>query len=228
MQKEAEKIVRSYRAFTLVEVILVAGMIALVAGSLIGLVGNSYKDFKLGSDRSTLLQDGRSAIEQMVRILRQARAFGEVTESNDQAGRITFTDVDGTIKQFELNTQTDEIEYGQPDSLSALTDAVSSLVFTCYDINGDILTGSVPVRIIQSIQITATLADTENNLTLSGRVFCPTDFKSVVINEIMYNPPTGNDTASEWLEIYNLGASSIDLTGWTIWTNNQSTEDQLV
>ena len=86
MQKEAKKHVKRYRAFTLVELILVVGTIALVAGALVGLVGNSYKDFKLGSDRSTLLQDGQAAIEQMVRILRQAKAFSAVTQSTDQAG----------------------------------------------------------------------------------------------------------------------------------------------
>ena len=36
---------------------------------------------------------------------------------------------------------------------------------------------------------------------------------NVVINEIMYDLP-GTDTDHEWVEIYNNGASSVDLTGW--------------
>ncbi|MBP9711571.1 MAG: lamin tail domain-containing protein [Candidatus Pacebacteria bacterium] len=37
----------------------------------------------------------------------------------------------------------------------------------------------------------------------------------VVINEIMYNP-TGGDTNVEWIELYNNGISSVDLSSWFI------------
>ena len=178
MQKEAKKYVKRYRAFTLVEVILVAGTIALVAGALAGLVRYSYEDWKFGSSRSNLLQDGRAAIGQMVRILRQAKGFSAVSPPTDQAGDITFTDVDGAAKQFKLNTATSELEYGQPGSLSALTGSVSGLVFTCYDINSSALAEPVSAGSIQSVHIETTLADTENSFTLSGRVFCPTDLAS--------------------------------------------------
>jgi len=227
MQKEAKKHVKCLRGFTLVELILVVGTIALVAGALVGLVGNSYEDWKLGSDRSTLLQDGQAAIEQMVLILRQAKAFSAVTQSTDQAGDITFTDVDDVSKQFRLNTLTSELEYGQPGSLSALTGSVSSLVFTCYDINGDALTGAVQASRIQSVGIEITLTDAENSFTLSGRVFCPTDFKRVVINEIMYNPSGGGgDSPKEWVELYNVGDDVIDTDGWTIGGDSLSAHSQ--
>src|SRR3989339_2043602 len=43
----------------------------------------------------------------------------------------------------------------------------------------------------------------------------------VVINEIMYNP-LGADDYTEWVELYNNGTLSVDLTGW------QLCEDKLV
>ena len=134
MLKEAKTYVGRHDGFTLVELILVIGTIALVAGILIGLIQNSYGDFQFGSNRSTLLQDGHAAIEQMVRILRQATDFSAVTQSTDSAGDITFKNADGTVEQFRLNTGTNELEYGEPNSLSVLTGSVNSLVFTCYDI----------------------------------------------------------------------------------------------
>ncbi len=176
MQKEVKKHVKCYRAFTLVELILVVGTIALVTGALVGLIGNSYRDFKFGSDRSTLLQDGQAAIGQMVRIIRQAEAFTAVSPSTDQAGDITFTNVNSITEEFRLNTDSSELEYGQPGSLSALTGSVSSLVFTCYDIKGDALTGAVDPNSIQSVHIETVLTDTQNSFTLIGRVFCPKDF----------------------------------------------------
>ncbi len=180
MPKEADRHVKNYRAFTLVEVILVVGTIALVAGTLVGLVINSYEDFKLGSSRSTLLQDGQSAIGQMVRILRQVIAFSSVSESTDQAGYITFTNIDGTVEEFRLNTGTSELEYGEPGSLSALTGSVSSLFLTCYDIDGNVLTGPVSAGNVQSVQIEMTLNDGDNSFTLFGRVCCPTDLSSLI------------------------------------------------
>jgi len=180
MRKEAKKHVKHYRAFTLVELILVVGTIALVAGVLVGLVQNSYKDFMLGSNRSTLLQDGQSATEQMIRILRQATTFSAVSESTDAAGYVTFTDANGIAKEFRLNTVTSELEFGEPGSLSALTDSVNSLVFTCYDIYGDVLAGSVPADSIQSVQIEVALSSGNDSFTLSGRVFCHTDFSNLV------------------------------------------------
>ena len=228
MRKETKKQVNRLRGFTLVELILVVGTIALVAGALVGLISNSYRDWTLGSNRSTLLQDGQAAMEQMVRILRQSKAVNAVSQSTDPAGSITFTDVDGVGQQFRRNTPTNELEYGPTGSLSALTGSVSNLVFTCYDINGNVLTGPVSTINIQSIGIGITLTDGTNSFTLPGRVLCPVDLP-VVINEIMYNP-TGKkaDSKAEWVELYNPSGSSIDLNGWTIWTGSQTTEDTLI
>jgi len=43
-------------------------------------------------------------------------------------------------------------------------------------------------------------------------VYCYAD---VVINEIMYDA-SGTDTNHEWIEVYNTGTTSIDLTGWKL------------
>ena len=39
---------------------------------------------------------------------------------------------------------------------------------------------------------------------------------NVVISEIMYDPNQGSDTDLEWIEIYNDGSVSVDLSSWTI------------
>ncbi len=41
----------------------------------------------------------------------------------------------------------------------------------------------------------------------------------VRISEIMYNPE-GSDTDHEWVEVYNDGSDSIDLTSWYFWEGN--------
>jgi type II secretory pathway pseudopilin PulG len=230
MQIEAKKYIKHPGGFTLVELILVAGTIAVVAGSLIGLIANGYADFELGSDRSTLLQDGRAAIEQMVRILRQAKSFDDASESTDAEGFLTFRNATGVTEQFKFDALTSEIQYGQPGSLSALTGSVSSLIFTCYDINGDVLTGPFYATSIQSVHISVTLTDGQNSFILQDRAFFQTDFQYIVINEIMYYPDyIGNEEKNfEWVELYNLGGSPVDLSGWTIWTDSVINEDTII
>jgi len=46
--------------------------------------------------------------------------------------------------------------------------------------------------------------------------------KDVVINEI-FSDPKGNDTGLEWIELYNSGSQTIDLTGWQIGTGSYFT-----
>lgn len=43
-----------------------------------------------------------------------------------------------------------------------------------------------------------------------------TSASSVVISEIMYNPSACSDSTGEWLELYNTGASAVDVAGWTL------------
>jgi hypothetical protein len=46
----------------------------------------------------------------------------------------------------------------------------------------------------------------------------------VVINEIMYNPPSdiGKDYDYEWIELHNTKATSVDVSGWNLTTNNNT------
>jgi prepilin-type N-terminal cleavage/methylation domain-containing protein len=103
MRKEIKNYAKHRKAFTLVELILASAMTAILAGALVGIIYNSYRNWKLGGGRSTLLQDGRAALEQMTRIIRQAKGFISVSSSTDPAGQITFTDAYDVNQQFSRN-----------------------------------------------------------------------------------------------------------------------------
>ncbi|MCR4281332.1 MAG: lamin tail domain-containing protein, partial [Candidatus Kaiserbacteria bacterium] len=38
----------------------------------------------------------------------------------------------------------------------------------------------------------------------------------VVISEIMYDLETGSDSGREWVEVFNSGGSSVNLTDWKV------------
>ena len=173
----AKKYQKFSPAFTLVEVMLVVGMVAVVALAVTGIVYSAYQDWQVVSQRSNVLQDGQAAIDFMVRTLRQAKEFTAISGPAAPAGFITFTSVDDITEEFRLNTGAGELEYGQPGSLSALTGPVNSLTFTYYDIEGNAL-NPTDLADIRSINIQAEFADAEDpslTFTLSGRVFVPTD-----------------------------------------------------
>ena len=45
-----------------------------------------------------------------------------------------------------------------------------------------------------------------------GSEECPATASSIVINEIMYDPPGNPDV--EYIELYNNGVATVDLTDW--------------
>ncbi len=49
---------------------------------------------------------------------------------------------------------------------------------------------------------------------------CPVDVDEIVINEILQNPAAVSDADGEWFELYNPGASAVDINGWTIADND--------
>lgn len=51
---------------------------------------------------------------------------------------------------------------------------------------------------------------------------CTTTAQTIQINELMYNPTTP-DATTEWIELYNAGNTTVNLTNWTI-TDNQDTD----
>ena len=166
------------RGFTLVELILVIGMIAIIGIATVGMLHDSHAIWQKTSKRSTLLQDSQAAMEQMLRILRQAKSFDTISASTEEAGSVVFTDVDNITTQFSRDAVDDELDYGEPGDLNALAGGVSSLVFTCYDIDGAALSDPVDVSDIQSVEVNATFTDPDDSsisFTLSGRVFCATD-----------------------------------------------------
>ena len=134
---------KSQRAFTLVELILTVGMVAVIGAATVGLVYSSYEDWELTSTRSEVMQDGRAAVVRIIRELRQTKQVRSVSGPGDNTGYVTFEDADGQIKEFRLNTGTNELEYGPEGDLRGMIGSVTKLVFTCYDADLNVLNDPV-------------------------------------------------------------------------------------
>ncbi len=170
MQNDNRQHVKCRRGFTLVELILVVGTIGLVTGALVGVVGNSYKDFKAGSDRSTALQDGQAAIDQITRLVREAKSISKITDKSNKTGYIEFQDADGITKRIERNSTTNELKYGKPGRLSTLFGNATHLYITGYKKSGSTTTTTKKIR---ALQFDLTLKDASSPFV--SRVSLPID-----------------------------------------------------
>jgi phosphatidylserine/phosphatidylglycerophosphate/cardiolipin synthase-like enzyme/plastocyanin len=68
---------------------------------------------------------------------------------------------------------------------------------------------------LQDLSGNPTGSDYAWSFTTRGVVPLP----AIVINEIMQNPAAVADSAGEWFELYNAGAETVDIDGWTIQDN---------
>jgi len=70
------------------------------------------------------------------------------------------------------------------------------------------------------IKITDNTAANVFGLSGTFSIVTPPTMYDIVINEIMYNPPTvqGPDAYYEWMEIYNNETFAVDISGWKITT----------
>ncbi|MFC1652426.1 lamin tail domain-containing protein [Planctomycetota bacterium] len=221
---------RYRRGFTLIELMLAVGLLSIIGVATVGLIRQSSEDFLYGSRRSHLLQEGRAALAKMVRTLRQAAEFTNVSGPSDTVGSVTFLDNTATSRQFQLDSGSGELQYGQTGSLSMLTDSVTSLTLTCYDESGATLSDPVTTADIRSMKIDATLTDaTDSSISfdLTTRVYWPLELPKIVINELMYHSTNPVDTPHEWIELYNNDDVDVNLANWMLWTGTVDTADSL-
>jgi hypothetical protein len=77
------------------------------------------------------------------------------------------------------------------------------------------LTNSDGIRVLDAVQLPATATDVILTRLRSDAPLRATSTPSVVINEIMFHPPT-HDNADEWIELHNPGQIAVDLSGWAM------------
>ncbi|MFO8062398.1 MAG: lamin tail domain-containing protein [bacterium] len=108
-----------------------------------------------------------------------------------------------------------------------------SLAYTYYWVNGgstssissDSVSGNTYYFTLGSFTAGDTVSyyvfarDNDNNITRSDTmgftVLAAPDY-SVKVNEFASDGPSGGDTPSEWIELYNTGADTVDISGYTL------------
>ena len=119
---------RSQRGFSLAELLVVCAVLGVLMAGLLVIHTGGTSAYVIGSSRVAAQQNGRVALEMMVRELRSAQSISAVTGSTD----ITFVDANGvTIRYQYSNGILSRIVAG---TSTPLIGGVTSIDFTCYSV----------------------------------------------------------------------------------------------
>ncbi len=211
------------RGFTILEIILVVGLLALIVAAIAPFFRTTVEGWDVKDRQLEVMQHGRVGMDRLVKTIKSAKQFSAADTSS-----IRFTNADDTVIEFRLNGGILEERQGGSGAWNELSEPVDSLGFTYYDKDGNTTTSAASVR---SVKIAMTVSDSEGKVspvTFNSQVTPRKDFATtqLAINEINYNAPGGggNERKREWIELYNYGTSDIDLTGWQI-SDSSATDD---
>lgn len=120
------RFLRCRRGFSLAELLVVCAVLGLVMSGLLVIQQGGTSAYVVGSSRVAAQQNGRVALEMMVRELRSAQSVSAVTSSTD----ITFLNRNGVATRYQLASGAlNRIVAG---TSTPLIEGVTSLEFTCY------------------------------------------------------------------------------------------------
>lgn len=150
------------RGFTLVELVLVLGLLGVMIGVLAPWLINSVRSYDLITTRRTMLGQVRAGFDRMIREVRLIPGQSQIIATS------------ATSFQFQYPTGT-SITYSLSGTnlmrnSDVLIPNVTSLSFTYYDQSGNTTTTPANVRSV-TMQVTATTTSSATPYTVRTRVF---------------------------------------------------------
>jgi len=119
---------RSRRGFSLAELLVVCAVLGVLMAGLLVIHTGGTSAYVIGSSRVAAQQNGRVALEMMVRELRSAQSISAVTGLTD----ITFVDENGVTIRYQYSSGIlNRIVAG---TSTPLIGGVTSINFTCYSV----------------------------------------------------------------------------------------------
>jgi prepilin-type N-terminal cleavage/methylation domain-containing protein len=119
---------RSQRGFSLAELLVVCAVLGVLMTGLLVILSGGTSAYITGSSRVAAQQNGRVALEMMVRELRSAQSISAVTGPTD----ITFVNENGVTIRYQFSSETlNRIVAG---TSTPLIGGVTSINFTCYSV----------------------------------------------------------------------------------------------
>jgi len=225
---------RSQRGWTLLECLLAVAIMAMVFVATVPLLHSETAALDTARPMILKVQEARFVLAHVATALRQARAVTQVADGGGPAASMTFLARDGTLTTFQRDAASDEVQYGPAGSEAILAKNCTGLAITCLAADKQVLP-SAPTSLAKTagVHVAITVVDPEGKkgpTTIQTLVALERTRPTVVINEIMYNPLAawGDKNQNRWVEFHNPTSDAIDLSGWRIWTRDDSAPDTIL
>jgi prepilin-type N-terminal cleavage/methylation domain-containing protein len=172
---------RSQRGFSLAELLLVCAVLGVLMAGLLVIHNGGTSAYVIGSSRVAAQQNGRVALEMMVRELRSAQAISALTGSTDIEFKLEDGATPPVLHTIRYTLAGAVINRTKDGVTTPLIGGVTSIDFTCYyndPTTGNIIT-TTSLDKVQAIRIqlttgsevsVASYADANQHATMESSV----------------------------------------------------------
>ena len=127
---------RHRAAFTLLELTVTTGMLALIATSSMVLVRTSYTAWNRHEDDHAQRQAGLAVLRHITRQARQARSVVAISAATDNSGTLSLLTTDGQLQVWDHDAVTKEVRFGIDTATDVLATGIEELTFVGLKVNG--------------------------------------------------------------------------------------------
>ncbi len=187
-------LLKSSKAFTLIEVVVVIVILSIVSAITINFLINSLQIYTMTVNQKTLFDEGKLALERMCRDIRDGRSI-TLPASGGSGSSITFIrnnataqDISGKTIIFQLTGSTLEKVKASPSVTSSLSSNVSTFTVTRGAAGNDEIT----------LVLTLSLTSGEN-VTLQTKVYPKNLAESATYKNFRIQDSSGN--FASWQEV---------------------------
>lgn len=130
-------------AFSLLELMAATTIMATIMAASFALVRTSNNAWRKHRDDSAQRQGAISAVQHVVRRVRQAGRVTSITPAANTAGALTVLMPDGTTSMWSRNSSTNQLLYGTTSANNLLANGITETTFTAYKADGATTTTQV-------------------------------------------------------------------------------------
>ena len=152
-------VVRSQRGFSLAELLVVCAVLGLLMTGIATLNQQGVQAYVAGSNRVEVQQNGRIALEVMMRELRSAQSITTLTSATD----LTFVNQNGQTIRYHLSSTTlNRTQSGVTRVLAGGVESLAMTYFSVFDVaDNTFTTTSTPAQVkVVRIQMTTRTEET--------------------------------------------------------------------
>lgn len=161
---------KSRTGFSLLEMVAATAIMATLSAASFMLVRTSHNAWIKHRDDADQRQAAYSALQQVMRKVRQATRVTAISAAANTAGNLTLLMADGTTTMWSRNSGTNQLLYGTTSATNLLAANITETTFVAYKADGT--TATTQVDLIHAVKGTLKYTLTRPGGTSTETISC--------------------------------------------------------